>query len=184
MLGEGCVLIMFIPLVEVPSKIMGWGEERHYFLFHERNPNLPVEVVITRLPPHFEGEDNWHKHAFVEEFSVPLTGEIIIKEKKEGQVVRRRHLSQALLREDEWVLGISCSNRKEAVLHIDSASGQRREAKIVFDPQFSEGKDWHTVVNPTDDMVTMVTMKRVSKALFEKDPLVFKIDRVPKTGDN
>ena len=42
---------MCVPLSEVPSNTMGVGEERNYFLFHEREPNIPLEVVITRLPP-------------------------------------------------------------------------------------------------------------------------------------
>jgi len=171
---------MFIPLDEVPTKKMNWGEERHYFLFHERDPNLPVEIIITRLPPRFDGENNWHKHDFVEEFSIPLTGEIIIKEKKKGKVEKRRHLSQPLLKKYEWVFGISCENKKEATLHIDSASGQRRKARIVFEPKFSEGTDWHTVANPTNNMVTMITLKRVAKAILKKDPLTFRLDRTAK----
>lgn len=175
---------MFIPLTEVSSKTMGWGEERHYFLFHERDPNLTVEIVITRLPPYFNGKDNWHKHAFVEEFSIPLTGEIIIEENLEGVERKKRHSARVPLREDEWVFGVSCTGKDEAVIHIDSASGQRREEKMTFDPQFSEGEEWHTVSNPTAEMVTMVTMKRVAKALFKKDPLVFKIDRISKTNED
>ena len=170
---------MFIPLVEVPSKIMGGGEERHYFLFHERDKDLPVEVVITRLPPFFEAGKKWHRHHFVEEFSVPLTGEILIKEKKAGKVERRKHLSQAILKDAEWVVGISCQSSRQATVFIDSPSGNRRQVKITFDPKFIEGRQLHTVENPTMEMITMITMKRVPKAVFKKDPLIFRIDRIP-----
>ena len=170
---------MFIPLVEVPSKIMGAGEERHYFLYHERDSDLPVEIVITRLPPLFNAKRNWHKHDFVEEFSVPLTGEIVICEKNGGRVEKRQHLSQAILKDGEWVVGISCDNDKEATLLIDHPSGTRRELKIAFDPKYTEGEAYHTVENPTSEMLTMVTMKRVPKKLLKKDPLVFRIDRDP-----
>lgn len=170
---------MFIPLSEVPSKALGSGEERHYFYFHERDKDLPVEVVITRLPPLFEANKNWHKHNFVEEFSVPLIGEVIIVEKKDGDVEKRRHLSHALIGEDEWVVGISCDNEKEVVLFLDSVAGNRREVKVKFDEKFSEGSNWHRVENPTDSMVTMVTMKRVPKKILKKDQLVFKVDRTP-----
>jgi|SRR3990167_409252 len=169
---------MFIPLAEVPSKIMGGGEERHYFLFHERDSDLPVEIVITRLPPLYEANRNWHKHDFVEEFSVPLTGEIVISEKRRGKVENRNH-SEAVLRDAEWVTGISCQNAKGALLHIDSPSGSRRDIKITFDSKYTEGKDWHRVENPTSEMVTMVTMKRVPKQILKKDPLIFRVDRTP-----
>lgn len=158
---------------------MGSGEERHYFFFHERDPDLPVEVVITRLPPLYKAERNWHRHDFVEEFSVPLTGEIVISEKKKSKVEKRRYLSRAILRDGEWVVGISCKNDKQANLVIESAAGNRREVNIIFDPKFSEGRGWHRVENPTDEMITMVTMKRVPKKILRKDPLVFRIDRIP-----
>jgi len=170
---------MFIPLAEVPSKIMGSGEERHYFYFNERNADLPIEVVITRLPPYFGAEKNWHKHDFVEEFSIPLTGEIVIAEKHDNKVQKRRHISKSILRDDEWVVGIECSNSRQVKIMIESVSGSRREETIAFEPQFTEGKDLHTVENPTNSMVTMLTMKRVPKKIFRKDPLIFKVDRNP-----
>ncbi|KKR77931.1 MAG: hypothetical protein UU23_C0007G0009 [Candidatus Curtissbacteria bacterium GW2011_GWA1_40_9] len=170
---------MFIPLAEVPSKIMGGGEERHYFLFHERNKDLPVEVVITRLPPYYEAGKNWHRHDYVQEFSVPLTGEILIKEKRAGEIAKRRHLSEAILKDGEWVVGISCDSAREVEIFIDSPSGNRHQARIKFDPKYTEGKELHTVENPTDETITMVTMKRVPKSVFKKSPLVFRIDRIP-----
>lgn len=162
---------------------MGGGEERHYFLFHERDKDLPVEVVITRLPPYYEAGKNWHKHDFVEEFSVPLTGEILIKEKKAARFIKRRHLSEAVLKDGEWVVGISCVNTREVKIFIDSPNGNRRQAKIEFDPKYTEGKDLHTVENPTDEMVVMITMKRVPKSVFKKSPLVFRIDRIPRLDE-
>lgn len=170
---------MLIPLAEVPSRSMGGGEERHYFLFYERNPDLPVEVVITRLPPFFGGEKNWHNHSFLAEYTVPLSGEIVIKEKKDGKLESRRHLSDAILSSGEWVVGIECENDTEAKLLLDSPAGNRRELVIHFDEKFAEGKNMHTVENPTDAMVTMITMKRVPKAILAKDPLVFRADRSP-----
>lgn len=170
---------MFIPIAEVPSKFMGSGEERHYFYFHERDPELPVEIVITRLPPLFEADKNWHKHDFVEEFSVPLFGEIVIKEKKDSGIETRRHIAESLLHEGEWIVGIQCESEKEATITIDSPNGIRRQEKITFDPKFTEGKSLHTVENSTSDMVTMLTMKRVPKKILKKDPLVFRIDRTP-----
>jgi len=170
---------MFIPLAEVPSIIMGGGEERHYFYFHDRNADLPVEVVITRLPPYFGAERNWHKHDFVEEFSVPLMGEIVIAEKNDNKVEKRRHVSKSVLRDGEWVVGIECSNSREARIVIESSSGNRREETVAFEPQFTEGKNLHKVENPTNSMVTMLTMKRVPKKIFRKDPLIFKVDRNP-----
>ena len=62
---------------------------------------------------------------------------------------------------------------------IDHPIGTRRELKIAFDPKYTEGKDYHTVENPTSEMITMVTMKRVPKKILKKDPLVFRIDRNP-----
>ncbi len=158
---------------------MGSGEERHYFLFHERNPELPIEVVITRLPPLFEADKNWHRHNYVEEFSVPLTGEIEICEKKEGKRENKKRFSNAILRNDEWVVGINCESAKKTTLQIDSSSGNRREVKISFDPKFTEGKDWHKVGNPTGEMITMITIKKVPKNILKKDPFIFKVDRTP-----
>jgi len=170
---------MFIPLSEVPSRAMGSGEERHYFLFHERNPELPVEVVITRLPPLFGAEKNWHQHDFVEEFSVPLTGEIIIREKNDGKIQKRRHISKAILKDAEWVAGVACESDRQVTLYIEHPAGTRREVEITFDPRYTEGKELHTVENPTSDMITMVTMKRVPKKILRKDPLIFRVDRIP-----
>lgn len=124
---------MFIPLSEVPSKALGSGEERHYFYFHERNPELPVEMVITRLPPFYEANRNWHTHDFVEEFSVPLMGELVIREKENGNEGKVRRLKNSILRSDEWVIGIGCSRPDEATLLIESSTGGRREVKVVFD---------------------------------------------------
>lgn len=173
---------MFIPLQEVPSKMLGYGEERHYFLFHERDSDLPVEVVITRLPPLFGAEKNWHKHDFVEEFSVPLTGEVIIHEKVGGKQ-KSKKLSESLLAKGEWIKGIECSDSSEARLYIDSVSGNLREQIVKFEDQYSEGKDWHKVENPSNEMVTMLTMKRVSKRILKKDPLIFRVDRSPQLED-
>lgn len=170
---------MFIPLSEVPSKALGSGEERHYFYFHERNPELPVEVVITRLPPFYNAERNWHEHDFVEEFSVPLMGELVIREKSNGGGDRERKVSNPLLRGDEWVVGIECSNSNEVKLLVESASGGRRQVRVVFDEKFSEGKNKHRIENPTNSMITVVTMKRVPKKILKKDPLIFRVDRIP-----
>ncbi|GEM_PF-5502148 len=170
---------MFIPLSEVPSKALGSGEERHYFYFHERNPELPVEIVITRLPPFYEANRNWHKHDFVEEFSVPLMGELVIREKGNGKDEKVRRLSNSILRSDEWVVGIDCVSSDESTLLIESSAGGRRHVKVVFDEKSSEGKNWHRIENPTDSMITVITMKRVPKKILKKDPLIFRVDRNP-----
>jgi len=170
---------MFIPLSEVPSKALGSGEERHYFYFYERNSELPVEVVITRLPPFYDANRNWHKHDFVEEFSVPLMGELVIREKGNGKEDTVRKVANSILRGDEWVVGIECSNPNEVNLLLESASGGRRKVKVVFDEKFSEGKNDHRIENPTNSMITVVTMKRVPKKILKKDPLIFRVDRNP-----
>lgn len=65
---------MFVPLSEVSTEQRPGGEERNNFQFYQRDPQIPVEVKITRLPPHFDYRFNWHRNRFVEEFSVPLVG--------------------------------------------------------------------------------------------------------------
>lgn len=37
----------------------------------------------------------------------------------------------------------------------------------------------HRIENPTDAMITVVTMKRVPKKILKKDPLIFRVDRTP-----
>ncbi len=110
---------------------------------------------------------------------MPLIGEIVIKEKKQEGIETRRHVSQSLLHDGEWIVGIQCESDKDAVITIDSPNGLRRQEKVTFDSKFTEGKSLHTVENPTSDMVTMLTMKRVPKKILKKDPLVFRIDRTP-----
>lgn len=61
---------MFIPLSEVDTEYREGGEERNNFYFYQRDRTIPVEVKITRLPPFFNAELNWHRHKYVEEFSV------------------------------------------------------------------------------------------------------------------
>ncbi|OGH21229.1 MAG: hypothetical protein A2958_01875 [Candidatus Levybacteria bacterium RIFCSPLOWO2_01_FULL_38_13] len=170
---------MFIPLAETPVELRPGGEERNCFYFYERDPNLPLEVKITRLPPHFDMDLNWHRHKFVEEFSVPLIGEVLIKEKKDADVLRKR-ISEAILKKGEWVVGIECKSTKSVKLLIEKASGGRRKVEVIFIPEYTEGKDWHTVGNPTDDLVVMLTLKRVPRKIFRKDPMVFQVDREKK----
>lgn len=167
---------MFIPLSEVETEYRPGGEERNAFYFYKRDPHTPVEVKITRLPPFFEAEYNWHRHKFVEEFSVPLIGEIIIKEERDGKV-EEREISEALLNKDEWVVGIECSSTKRVKLLLEAKSGKRRELVVEFLPEFTEGKNWHAVGNPTNNMVTMITLKRVHRAILRKDSSVFEVDR-------
>ncbi len=170
---------MFIPLSEVETEYRSGGEERNAFYFYKRDPKIPVEVKITRLPPFFDPELNWHRHKFVEEFSVPLIGEIVIKEDKDGKV-KDKEISKALLKKDEWVMGIECSSTKRVKLLLESKRGKRRELIVEFLPEFTEGSNWHAVGNPTNNMVTMVTLKRVHRSILKKDSLVFEVDRESK----
>ncbi|MEX2013046.1 MAG: hypothetical protein WD967_01440 [Candidatus Levyibacteriota bacterium] len=167
---------MFIPLAETPVELRPGGEERNCFYFYERDPKLPIEVKITRLPPHFDMDLNWHRHQFVEEFSIPLSGEVLIKEKKDGKIIEKR-ISEAILKKGEWVVGIECKNTKNVQLLLDSASGKRRKATVEFIPEYTEGKDWHTVGNPTEELVVMLTLKKVPRAILKRDPMVFQVDR-------
>jgi hypothetical protein len=170
---------MFIPLSEVDTEYREGGEERNGFYFYQRDSHIPVVVKITRLPANFDGEQNWHRHKFVEEFSVPLIGEIIIKEEKAGKITERK-VSESILKKDEWLVGIECSSTKRISVLIEAKSGKRREQIVEFPPESMEGIYWHTVVNPTNNMTTMVTLKRVARSIFKKDPLVLRVDRESK----
>ncbi len=152
------------------------GEERNCFYFHDRDPRFPLEVKITRLPPHFDMDLNWHKHQFVEEFSVPLSGEVLIKEKKNGKVMEKR-ISEAILKKGEWVVGIECKSTKNVQLLAEGTSGKRRKVEVKFIPEYTEGRNWHTVGNPTNNLVVMLTLKRVPRKIIKKDPMVFQVDR-------
>lgn len=166
---------MFVPFSEVSTEHRPGGEERNYFYFYQR-ANLPIEIVITRLPPFFEADSNWHRHRFVQEYSVPLTGEILIKELQENQIKEKR-ISDALLKDGEWIVGIECKDSKRATLLIEKKNGKRSELTVDFKEEHSEGKEWHTVGNPTTQMVTMLTLKRVPRSILKKDSLVFRVDR-------
>lgn len=170
---------MFIPLSEAYTELRPGGEEREIFYFYKRNPQYPVEVKITRLPPGFDFNKNWHKHMFVEEFSVPLLGEIAIYEEKEG-VSSKHNFTKALLAENEWILGIECKSTKRVTLLLENKTGKRRELDVEFIPEYTEGKNWHSVGNPTNKLVTMITLKRVSRSILKKDALVFEVDRESK----
>lgn len=170
---------MFIPMSEVGTEYRGGGEERNSFYFYKRDPKIPVEVKITRLPPHFDTDLNWHRHKFVQEFSVPLIGEIVVKHDQNGKINETVH-SQALLNNNEWVVGIECSGTKRVKLLIESKSGERRESIVEFLSEFTEGTNWHTVGNPTSNMVTMITLKRVPRSILKKDSLTFEVDRESK----
>lgn len=170
---------MFIPLVEAFKEQRPGGEERDIFYFYKRDPQYPVEVKITRLPPNFDFNKNWHRHNFVEEFSVPLTGEVIIYEEKDNQVIKH-HITEAILQKDEWILGIECSSTKRAILLLEDKKGGRREVVVEFLPKYTEGKNWHSVGNPTNHLVIMLTLKRVSRSMLRKDSLVFDVDRESK----
>lgn len=167
---------MFIPLAETPVELRPGGEERNCFYFYERDPHLPLEVKITRLPPHFDMDLNWHRHKFVEEFSVPLTGEVLIKEQKNGKITEKR-ISEAILKKGEWVVGIECEGIKSVKLVVEGVSGKRRKIEVKFIPKYTEGKDWHTVGNPTNSLVVMLTLKRVPRNIIKRDPMVFKVDK-------
>lgn len=169
---------MFIPLAEALHVVMGGGEERHYFYFYQRDPNLPVEMVITRLPPFFDPEKNWHRHNFVEEFSVPLIGEIEVREKTDKET-KKIIQNRAILKKNEWVVGIDCKSPKESILVIESTRGKVRKEIVKLLPEFTEGRNLHTVGNPTNNLVTFLTIKRAPRKIFKKDPLVFQIDREP-----
>lgn len=88
---------MFIPLSEVETEYRKDGEERNNFQFYLRDPNIPVEVKITRLPPKFNYKNNWHRHKFIEEFSVPLIGEVIIYE-EQNEKIKTKPITEALLK--------------------------------------------------------------------------------------
>lgn len=167
---------MFIPLSEVETEYREGGEERNAFYFYQRDSHIPVEVKITRLPPNFNADLNWHRHKYVEEFTVPLVGSIVIKEENDGKV-NERLIKEALLKKDEWVIGVECNSTKSVTLLVEAKNGKRREVEIEFLPEFTEGTNWHAVGNPTNDMITMITLKRVPRSILKKDFMVFKVDR-------
>lgn len=167
---------MFIPLTEAPTEYRDGGEERNNFYFYQRDPSLPVEVKITRLPAKFDYKYNWHRHKFIEEYSVPLTGEVVIYEEKDGKA-EGRHIKEGLLKADEWVVGIECKSMKRVTVLVEGRSGKRRNIHVEFEPKYTEGKNWHAVGNPTGELVTMITLKRTSRSILKKDPLIFKVDR-------
>lgn len=167
---------MFIPLSEAEKEFRPGGEERDIFYFYKRDPKLPVEVKITRLPPHFDFDKNWHRHKYVEEFSVPLVGEVLIKEKV-GNRVKEHPVTEAILRGNEWIVGLECESTKRVAVLIEAKNGKRREVSVEFLPKYTEGHEWHTVGNPTNRLSIMLTLKRVSRSILKRDPMVFEIDR-------
>ena len=170
---------MFIPLSEAQKEFRSGGEERDIFHFYKRNPEYPVEVKITRLPPGFDHKKNWHKHMFVEEFSVPLIGEVVIHEEENG-IETKHSISEAILQKNEWILGIECKSTKRVTLLLENKAGKRREVKVEFIAKYTEGKNWHSVGNPTRELVTMLTLKRVPRSILKKDSLIFDVDRESK----
>lgn len=167
---------MFIPLNEAPTEYRDGGEERNNFYFYQRDSSLPVEVKITRLPAYFDHKLNWHRHKFIEEYSVPLSGEVVIYEEMSGKA-EGRHIKEGILKTGEWVVGIECKSTKRVSVLVEDKNGKRRNINVEFEPKYTEGKNWHAVGNPTGKLVTMITLKRASRSILKKDPFVFKVDR-------
>jgi len=167
---------MFIPLTEAEKEFRPGGEERDIFYFYKRDPKLPVEVKITRLPPNFDFNNNWHRHKYVEEFSVPLIGEVQIKEMV-GKKIKEHPVREAILRPNEWIVGIECEGTKRVKVLLEAKNGKRREVAVTFLPKYTEGREWHTVGNPTNKLSIMLTLKRVPRSILKRDSMVFEIDR-------
>ena len=69
--GEG----LSITSQEAPTRVVEAGEKRQYYLFREKDPDYPLELIITEVPPGHT--QPFHAHETIDEITVVLHGEVV-----------------------------------------------------------------------------------------------------------
>src|SRR4030042_6646888 len=165
---------------EIPTRIVETGEKRQYYLFHERDPNYPLERIITEIPPGYSPP--WHAHQTINEITVVLFGEIVGMTKKEKNTFpQEQHIKAIPFFDPERHNFHAITAAKDGTILLvleDKETGEIIGGELPYDEGFNAGKAFHTAENRTDQWVTTATVKITTPEIFAQNPRIFLEDKI------
>ena len=174
--GEG----LSITSQEAPTRVVEAGEKRQYYLFREKDPDYPLELIITEVPPGHT--QPFHAHETIDEITVVLHGEVVGITKDTKDSPQQEHPIQALSLYDPKVHDfhrITAAKDGTVLLVLeDRNTGEIFGVELPYDEGFNAGKAFHTVENRTDQWIIMATVKKTTPETFAKNPKIFQEDKI------
>jgi len=163
-----------------PTRVTEDGEKRHYYLFRERDPNYPLELIITEIPPGHT--QPFHAHKTIDEITVVLYGEIVGITKKTKESPEQEHLIQTLSLYDPEIYDFhTITAAKDGTILLvleDKNTGNIVGGELPYSEGFNAGRTFHTVKNRTDQWAVMATVKITTPETLAKNPRIFQEDKI------
>lgn len=156
------------------------GETRSYFLFREQYSDIPMEVIITEIPPH--SIEGWHSHKTIDEVIIPIDGEVVALTRDENgsnQSAEPIKMPTIYNPEKDILYGISAVSDGLITLYLeDRETGKFRAVDVPYKEGFHTGRTIHTIENRSDHWAVTAAIKRTSKEKFQENSKIFQEDKV------
>jgi uncharacterized cupin superfamily protein len=165
---------------DAPARVVENDEKRTYYLFREKDPNYPLELIVTEVPPGHT--QPYHAHSTIDEITVVLSGEItgLIKDPQTGKVTE--HTVKAISFYDpdkQHFHGITATTDGQTKIILEDAeTGEITEHDLPYEEGFDAGKAIHTMDNRTDGWCVTATVKKTTPETFSKNPKIFQEDKI------
>jgi hypothetical protein len=156
-------------------------EIRQYLIFHEDDPNFPLEVILTEVPPYHD--QPFHRHQTINEITIVLQGEAVgVTKEENGQEVEHPIKIMSLydkLQETHYFKGIKAALDGTLLFVLeDKKTGEISGGELPYQEGFDAKEKYHTIKNPSADTSIIATVKYVDKKTMEQNPEIFKQDKI------
>jgi hypothetical protein len=163
----------------LPKKSSATGEVRQYAIFHEDDPNFPVEVIITEVPPNYI--QPFHKHETINEITIVLKGQAIGITKDNNEEKEHPIQAMSLYKEFEKThnfKGIKASIDGTLLFVLeDKKTKEISGGELPYTEGFDAKDKYHTIKNPTDQIIVIATVKFADKNIVKNNRDIFKQDK-------
>lgn len=165
---------------EAPSRIDEVGEKRQYYLFRERDPNYPLEVIITEVPAGHK--QPWHLHKTIDEVTVALFGEVVglTKNSPDAQPEEQPIGTFSFFDPEKHNFhGITAAKDGTILIVLeDKETGEIIGGQLPYEEGFNTGKAFHTIENRTNQWATLATVKITTPEVLAKNSRIFEEDKI------
>lgn len=127
---------------EAPTRVVEADEQRHYYLFREKDPNFPLELIITEVPPGHT--QPFHSHETIDEITVVLHGEAmgLTKETKDSPQQEHPIKAASLYDPEKHNFHAITAAKDGTVLLVleDKENGEIFGGELPYDEGFDAGR--------------------------------------------
>lgn len=163
----------FIETVDTNVDTLGREEIIHYPFFTTEHSGLPIEVMVTEIPPN--QTEFWRSYGILNTSIIPISGSInVIVKDEQGKVeAQRLEAQQGIDLKKESIFSIFVIYDGSISLILEDLETKLRVLDIDLGNSFEPGSTVHTIQNYSNDWAVYLTIKKTTQDELKRNPRIF-----------